>query len=132
MAAETDRIVRHFDPVSLQILWSRLVAIVDEAAATLVRTSFSTIVRESNDYACVLLDAEGNSLAQSTLSIPSFISTLPLTVKEFLKVYPAETLRPGDVIMTNDPWIGTGHLNDINMALPIFHKGRIIAFAASV
>lgn len=121
-----------YDPISLQILWSRLVAIVDETAATLVRTSFSTIVRESNDYSCILLDAEGNSLAQSTLSIPSFISTLPITVKEFLKVFPAERLEPGDVIMTNDPWLGTGHLNDINMAMPVFHRGKLIAFAASV
>ncbi len=123
---------RTYDPITLEILWSRLVAIVDETAATLVRTSFSTIVRESNDYACILLDAEGNSLAQSTLSIPSFISTLPLTVKEFMKVYPAESLEPGDVMLTNDPWLGTGHLNDINMAMPIFHKGKLIAFSASV
>ena len=121
-----------YDPISLEILWSRLIAIVDETAATLVRTSFSTIVRESNDFACVLLDAEGNSLAQSTLSIPSFISTLPLTVKQLLKVYPADTLEPGDVMVTNDPWLGTGHLNDINMAMPIFHRGRLIGFAASV
>lgn len=123
---------RSYDPITLEILWSRLVAIVDETAATLVRTSFSTVVRESNDYCCILLDAEGNSLAQSTLSIPSFISTLPLTVKEFLKAYPAERLEPGDVLLTNDPWLGTGHLNDINMGMPVFHKGKLIAFAASV
>jgi N-methylhydantoinase B len=121
-----------YDAITLQILWSRLIAIVDEASATLVRTSFSTIVRESNDYACVLLDVQGNSLAQSSLSIPSFISTLPLTVKQFLARYPAETLEPGDVLMTNDPWIGTGHLNDINIALPVFYKDRLVAIAASV
>ncbi|MBI4505167.1 MAG: hydantoinase B/oxoprolinase family protein [Chloroflexi bacterium] len=122
---------RDFDPITLEILWSRLIAIVDEASATLVRTSFSTIVRESNDFACVLLDAQGNSLAQSSLSIPSFIGTLPVTVRHLLRRYPAETLRPGDILVTNDPWLGTGHLNDINVAVPIFHLGRLIAIAAS-
>jgi N-methylhydantoinase B len=119
------------DPITLEILWSRVIAIVDEASATLVRTSFSTIVRESNDFACVLLDAAGRSLAQSTLSIPSFIGTLPVTVRHLLGRFPARTLEPGDVLVTNDPWLGTGHLNDINVALPIFHRGRLVAIAAS-
>ena len=119
------------DPIALEILWNRLIAIVDEASAALVRTSFSTIVRESNDFACVLLDAEGRSLAQSSLSIPSFIGTLPVTVRHFLRVFPAASLRPGDVLVTNDPWIGTGHLNDINVAVPVFYHGRLVAIAAS-
>ena len=119
------------DPITLEILWSRVIAIVDEASATLVRTSFSTIVRESNDFACVLLDAAGNSLAQSTLSIPSFIGTLPVTVRHLLRRFPPESLRPGDVLVTNDPWLGTGHLNDINIALPVFQRGRLVAIAAS-
>ncbi|HEX3722663.1 MAG TPA: hydantoinase B/oxoprolinase family protein, partial [Nitrolancea sp.] len=120
-----------FDPITLEILWSRLIAIIDEASATLVRTSFSTIVRESNDFACVLLDSAGNSMAQSTLSIPSFIGTLPVTVRHFLTRFPASTLHPGDILITNDPWLGTGHLNDINIAMPIFHHDRLIAIAAS-
>ena len=120
-----------YDSITLEILWSRLIAIVDEASATLVRTSFSTIVRESNDFACVLLDAHGHSLAQSTLSIPSFIGTLPVTVRHLLRRFPAETLEPGDVLVTNDPWLGTGHLNDINIAVPVFHHGQLIAIAAS-
>jgi N-methylhydantoinase B len=119
------------DPIVLEILWNRLVAIVDEASATLVRTSFSTLVRESNDFACVLLDADGQSLAQSSLSIPSFIGTLPVTVRHFLRAFPPASLRPGDVLVTNDPWIGTGHLNDISVAVPVFHRGRLIALAAS-
>lgn len=118
-------------PATLQVIWSRLVATVDEAAATLVRTSFSTIVRDSNDYACVLTDAEGRSLAQSSLSIPSFIATLPRTVRAMLERYPAETLQPGDVLVTNDPWLGTGHLPDLSMAVPIFRHGRLVAFAAT-
>lgn len=120
-----------FDPITLEILWSRLIAIVDEAAASLVRTSFSTIVRESNDFACVLLDEQGNALAQSTISIPSFIGTLPVTVRELLRRFPPADLAPGDVLITNDPWLGTGHLNDINIVVPVFHRGRLIAFAAS-
>lgn len=121
-----------FDPISLEILWNRLVAITDEAAATLIRTSFSTIVRESLDFACVLLDAQGRSLAQCTVAPPSFIGTLPRTVKGLTEAIPPESLHDGDVLITNDPWIGTGHLPDLNMAKPIFYQGRLIAYAATV
>jgi N-methylhydantoinase B len=121
-----------FDPITLEILWGRLISVVDEAAATLVRTSFSTIVKESNDYACILLDAQGDSLANNTASIPSFIATLPRTMKHFLKVYPPGQWQPGDVIMTNDPWLASGHLPDITMAMPVFHKGKLVAFAGTI
>src|SRR5256714_9853010 len=99
-----------FDPITLQILWSRLIAVVDEAAATLVRTSFSTVVRESYDFSVVLTDAEGNSLSQSQASIPSFIGCLPRTVKHFMAEFPPEAIRPGDMFITNNPWLATGHL----------------------
>ncbi|MBI4641326.1 MAG: hydantoinase B/oxoprolinase family protein [Candidatus Tectomicrobia bacterium] len=121
-----------FDPITLEILWSRLIAIADEAAATLVRTSFSTVVRESNDFACVVLNARGHALAQGSPAVPSFLGTLPRTVKAFLKVFPGENLKPGDVIVSNDPWIGTGHLPDLNMARPIFYKEKLIGFIAVV
>ena len=120
------------DPVTLEIQWKRLVSMVDEASAAFVRTSFSVLVREANDFAVVLTDAQGRSIAQSVLSIPSFIGTLPATVKHFLKKFPAHTLKPGDVMITNDPWMGTGHIHDVNIAMPIFHKGKLIAFAAVV
>lgn len=120
------------DPVSLEILWTRLVSVVDEAAAALVRASFSTIVRESNDYAAVLLDRDSNLLAQSSQSIPSFICTLPATVRHFLKVFPREQLQPGDVLITNDPWLGTGHLPDINIAMPIFRGDDLVGFSGTV
>jgi N-methylhydantoinase B len=119
------------NPVTLEVLWSRLISIVDEAAAALVRSSFSTAVRESNDFACVLLDREGRSLAQSTRSIPSFTATLPKTLSHMLSVFPHHQLADGDAIVTNDPWMGTGHLNDICMAVPIFSDGGLIGFAAS-
>lgn len=120
-----------FDAVTLEILWRRLISAVDEAAKTLRRTSFSTLVNESNDFALVVTDAKGQSLVQNTESIPSFIGTLPVTVKEFIRQIGLETMRPGDVLVTNTPWIATGHLNDITVARPIFRNGRIAAFAAS-
>src|SRR5688572_28200339 len=121
-----------FNAVTLEMLWTRLISITDEAAAALVRTSFSTIVRESNDFACVLTDARGQSIAQATDSIPSFIGTVPRTIRHFLAEFPPETLEPGDILITNDIWQGTGHLPDITVAKPIFLGGRIVAFAGSV
>jgi N-methylhydantoinase B len=120
-----------FDAVTLEILWRRTISAVDEAAKALRRTSFSTLVNESNDFACVLTDAAGQSLAQNTESIPSFIGTLPVTVKAFIKEIGLGNMAPGDVLITNTPWIATGHLNDITVAKPIFHQGRIVGFAAS-
>ena len=121
-----------YDPVSLEIMWGKLTSIVDEAAAALVRSSFSTIVRESNDYCCGLLDDQARSLAESSYSIPLFMGTLSRTVQHFLAQFPAETWRPGDVVITNDPWMGTGHRPDITMAIPVFLDGRLVAFAANV
>ena len=123
---------KEFDPISLEIMWNRLTSVADEAAATLLRTSFSTIVKESNDYACVLLDANGSGLANNTASIPSFIATVPRTVREFLKKIPKDQWAPGDVVMTNDPWLASGHLPDITMAMPIFYKDKLVAFAGTI
>lgn len=121
-----------YDPVTLGILWSRLVSIVDEAVASLQRTAFSTLVRESNDLACALFDSRGSQLAQSTVSVPSFLGTLPLTVKHCLDAYPVDTLEDGDILATNDPWLGTGHLPDMTMVRPIFKEGTLIGFSGSV
>jgi N-methylhydantoinase B len=119
-----------FDPVTLEILWARLGSIVDEAATGFVRTSFSSLVREANDYAVVLTDARGQSLSQSSFSIPSFISTLPRTVRHMMERFPPETLRPGDLLITNDPWLATGHIHDVSTVAPIFLRGRLIAYSA--
>lgn len=118
--------------ITLELLWRRLISVVDEAAASLVRTSFSSIVRESNDFACVVTDANGRSIAQASNSIPSFIGTAPRTIRCFLEEFPPETLREGDVLITNDVWLGTGHLPDITVARPIFHGGALVAWAGSV
>jgi N-methylhydantoinase B len=121
-----------FDAVSLGIMWDRLVSIVDEIVSTLVRTSFSTIVNESYDLTCVVLDAEANSIAQGTFSVPVFIGSAPITLRHMLQVFPPDTLSEGDIIITNDPWLGTGHLYDITMARPVFRKGRIVAYTLSI
>ncbi|MFQ5895756.1 MAG: hydantoinase B/oxoprolinase family protein, partial [Nitrospinota bacterium] len=119
---------KSFDPLTLDVLWSRLAAIADEAAASVVRASFSTTVREGNDFGCVLLDPGGNLVAQSSLAPAGFTGTLPLTAKRLLKEFPARGLRPGDMLLTNDPWIGAGHLADVSSLNPLFYKGRLVAF----
>jgi N-methylhydantoinase B len=121
-----------FDAVSLGIMWDRLVSLTDEIVSTLVRSSFSTIVYESYDLSCVVLDADTNSIAQGTFGIPAFIGSAPVTLRHMLKKFPAETLKPGDIVVTNDPWLGTGHLFDITMMRPVFRKGRIVAYTISI
>jgi len=123
---------QRFDAVTLELLWTRMISIVDEAAAAMVRTSFSTIVRESNDFACVLTTADGASIAQATNSIPSFMNTMPRTIRHFLAAFPLHTLEPGDILITNDIWQGTGHLPDISVAKPIFRDGVVVGWAGSV
>jgi N-methylhydantoinase B len=119
------------DAVTLEVLWTRIISIVDEAAKAIVRTSFSTLSNEANDFACVLTDARGYALAQNTGSIPSFIGTLPATVRHFLREMGANGMRPGDVLITNDPWMGTGHMSDVSLVKPLFHRGRLVAFSAT-
>ncbi len=121
------------DPITLQVMWNRLIFIADQADNVLGRTAFSPIVRENHDYVTVLLDSRGRALAQCTWSIPVFITSLPAAAQNyFLKAYPPETLEPGDVLATNDPEIGTGHLPDVTMLTPIFKGGKVVAYAGSI
>ena len=122
----------HLDPLSLEIQWQRLIAIMDEIDNATVRTSFSTIVGESRDFACILVDQDGSSLCQSSLSPPNFCVVLPRTAKVLLETYPLETLQEGDVLCTNDPWIGTGHLPDYIVLTPVFWQGKPVAFMGTV
>jgi N-methylhydantoinase B len=124
--------VPSLDPITTEIIWTRLISVVDEAALTLHRTSFSTVVRESHDYTCMLLDASGRAIAQATRSVPSFIGTLPYSVRAFLKKFPAKGLNRGDFIISNDPWLGTGHLPDLTAAAPLFRGDRLIGFAGAI
>lgn len=121
-----------YDPVLLGIHWDRLISIADEIVNALVRTSFSTNVRESYDLSCVVFDVAGRSIAQGAYSVPSFTGTAPATLRHMLVRYPADGLRPGDVIATNDPWMGTGHLYDINVMQPVFHHGALVGFVMSI
>ena len=120
------------DAVNLSIMWDRLIGITDEIISALVRSSFSTIVRESGDLSVVVLDVEGNSVAQGSYSVPSFTGTAAPTLRHMLAKFPPETLEPGDVIATNDAWMGTGHLFDINVMRPVFRDGRIIGYTMSI
>jgi 5-oxoprolinase (ATP-hydrolysing) len=121
-----------FDPVSLEVMWSRLVNITEECWVTIWRTAFSTIIGEAQDFGCELLDAGGESLAHSPRSMPVFNLTLPRAVKALLREFPSETLRDGDVLITNDPWICAGHLFDVALVTPVFRDGRVVALVGSI
>jgi N-methylhydantoinase B len=120
------------DPIDLEIYWQRLVSIMDEVDNATVRTSFSTIVGESRDFACILVNEDGVSLCQSSLSPPNFCVVLPRTSKVLLEAFPKDTLQEGDVLCTNDPWIGTGHLPDYVVITPVFFAGKLVAFMGTV
>jgi N-methylhydantoinase B len=120
------------DAVSLGIYWNRLISITDEIVSALIRTSFSINVRESYDLSCVLFDADGNPLAQGSYSVPSFTGTSGPTIRHMLSRHPPETLEPGDVLATNDPWMGTGHLYDISVMRPVFRHGKRVGYTMSI
>lgn len=122
---------KNISALQLGIVWRRLTGLMDEVAQTFVRTSFSVVVRENWDLACSLMDAEGRVFAQSSRSIPSFLGTMPRTLQAMLQKHPQHSLEPGDVLISNDPWLGTGHLNDITMVRPIFRGRELVAFVGS-
>lgn len=124
--------MQSLDPILTKILWNRLISIVDEAAMGLVRTSYSIVVRDYHDYCVGIFDADGNMLVHSTKTAPGFIGMMPIVMKKFLELYPADTLKEGDAIATNDPWIATGHLLDLSIASPIFLDGSLVGFAVCV
>lgn len=120
------------DAVNLAIYWDRLISIADEIMLALIRTAFSSTVRETYDCSCNLFDAHGRSIAQASAAIPSFTGTAPLTLAHMLAAHPPETLRPGDVIITNDPWMSTGHMFDISVMRPVFLDDRLVGYCLSV
>ena len=120
------------DPIALEIMWSRLVNVVEEMWLTVCRTAFSLVISESQDFACELLDATGETLAHSPRAMPVFNLTLPLAVKALLERYPPETLREGDVLVTNDPWLCAGHLFDIAVVTPCFRQGKLVGLLGTV
>jgi len=121
-----------FDPITLEILWRRLISIVDEADSTVARTAFSSLLRDAHDYTCMFTDRKGRELAQGTFATPGQSGAMALGIKNLVKKLPLDHYRPGDVLITNDPWALAGHLNDVCVMSPIFYRGKITAFTACV
>jgi len=123
---------RTFDPITLEILWRRLVSIVDEADASVARTAFSSLLRDAHDYTCMFTDSRGQELVQGTFCTPGQAGAMALGVKQMINARPLEAYRPGDVFIVNDPWLLAGHLNDVCVMSPIFFKDKPVAFTACV
>ena len=117
--------------IQMQIMWDRLLAIVEEQAQTLMRTAFSTTVREAGDLSSGVFDTQGRMLAQAITGTPGHVNAMAASVGFFLDKHPIDTLVPGDVLLTNDPWHGTGHLNDFTVVTPVFHHDRPVALFAA-
>ena len=121
-----------FDPITLEILWRRLVSIVDEADASVARTAFSSLLRDAHDYTCMFTDSRGQELVQGTFCTPGQAGAMALGVKKIINSIPIDQYKPGDVFIINDPWLLAGHLNDVCVMSPIFFKEKPVAFTACV
>ncbi|MEZ5853506.1 MAG: hydantoinase B/oxoprolinase family protein [Hyphomicrobiaceae bacterium] len=112
--------------IELQIMWNRLIAIVEEQAQVLLRTAFSPIVREAGDLSAGVFDTKGRMLAQAVTGTPGHVNSMAESVKHFIRHFGIATMKPGDAYITNDPWMGTGHLNDFVITTPAFHNGKLV------
>ncbi len=113
--------------IDRQIMWNRLISVVEEQAQVLIRTAFSAIVRECGDLSAGVFDRRGRMLAQAVTGTPGHVNSMAESVKHFIRHFPLETMKPGDAYITNDPWMGTGHLNDFVVTTPCFKNGRLVA-----
>ena len=114
-----------------QIMWNRLIAVVEEQAQIMIRTAFSTTVREAGDLSAGIFDLHGRMMAQAVTGTPGHVNSMAESVGHFLAKFPAATMRPGDHYITNDPWLGTGHLHDLTVVTPAFHRGTIVGLFAN-
>ena len=119
---------KRLDPIVLEVLWNRLVSVVEEQARALMRTSFTSVVREAGDLSAGLFDKRGRMVAQAVTGTPGHINAMATSLHHFLDEIPAETLGEGDVMVTNHPWQTSGHLNDFTVITPIFRDGEIVAY----
>ena len=119
------------DAIKTQVMWNRLIAVVEEQAQSLLRTAFGTITREAGDLSAGVYNAQGHMIAQAMTGTPGHVNTMATAVAHFFEKYPQHTMKPGDVYCTNDPWLGTGHLFDYVMMTPVFLKQKLVAFFAS-
>ena len=116
--------------IDLQIMWNRLIAVVEEQAMTLIRTAFSTSVREAGDLSAGLFDRQGRMIAQAVTGTPGHVNAMAESVTHFVREIGVQDMYEGDVLITNDPWMGTGHLHDITVVTPVFRKSVHIGFFA--
>ena len=119
------------DPVTLEVIWNRFLSVANEQQDALIRTAFSTIVRESQDLACGMFDTKGRMISQSISGTPGHINAMATSMKHFLAAFPSQRLAPGDVLITNDPWQTAGQINDITITTPIFKNGKLVALFAN-
>ena len=124
--------MEEFDPIRLEVLRNRLGYLAEEQAQTLIRSSFSTVCREAQDLTSGIFDIEGNMTVRSFTGPPGLAMTMGQGVKHFLKKYPPHTLKPGDALISNDPWLLTGHYHDLTIVMPVFHRGECVAFAVCI
>jgi N-methylhydantoinase B len=117
--------------IQRQIQWNRLIAVVEEQAQIMIRTAFSTTVREAGDLSAGIFDLKGRMLAQAVTGTPGHVNSMMESVGHFLKKFPAPTMQPGDHYITNDPWLGTGHLHDLTVVTPAFLDGKIVGLFAN-
>ena len=118
------------DRIGMQIQWNRLLSVVEEQAQTLIRTAFSTSAREAGDISAGVYDPSGRMLAQAVTGTPGHVNAMAASVRHFIEKFPLETMSEGDVFLTNDPWLGTGHLNDFTVVTPTWRNGEIVALFA--
>jgi N-methylhydantoinase B len=121
-----------FDPITLEILWRRLISIVDEADSSVSRTAFSSLLRDAHDYTCMFTDRYGRELAQGSFVTPGQSGAMAIGIRKLVSGLSEERLKPGDVFITNDPWALAGHLNDVCVLSPIFYKEKRVAYTACV
>jgi N-methylhydantoinase B len=117
--------------IHTQIMWSRLIAVVEEQAQTMLRTAFSTSVREAGDLSAGVFDRQGRMLAQAVTGTPGHVNSMANAVRYFLEVYPLASMKPGDHYITNDPWLTSGHLHDITVVTPSFYRGEAVGLFAN-
>ena len=117
--------------IQSQIMWNRLISVVEEQAQTLLRTAFSTTVREAGDLSAGVFDVEGRMLAQAVTGTPGHVNSMAIAVKHFLDKYPMAEMHEGDAYITNDPWLTCGHLHDLTVVTPVFKDGRPVGSFAS-
>ena len=122
---------RAVDPVTLEVIWNRFLSVANEQQDALIRTAFSTIVRESQDLACGMFDTKGRMIAQSISGTPGHINAMATSMKHFLAAFPPQNLAAGDVLITNDPWQTAGQINDITITTPVFKNGNLVALFAN-